>query len=96
MQCPRCEGPLDERERDGVVVDVCRTCRGVWLDRGELEKLIARAARELEQASAFEPRPAPAGARGEYREGYVERRDEHGRPYKRPKRWYELLEDVFD
>jgi len=50
MNCPRCEGSeLDERERDGAVVDVCRACRGVWLDRGELEKppkLGARPVRE--------------------------------------------------
>jgi Zn-finger nucleic acid-binding protein len=42
MRCPRCEGALDEREREGVTIDVCRGCRGVWLDRGELEKLLAR------------------------------------------------------
>jgi len=34
---------MEERKQDGVVVDVCRECRGIWLDRGELEKLIARA-----------------------------------------------------
>ncbi len=43
MNCPRCETTvLDERTRDGVVIDACRECRGIWLDRGELEKLIAR------------------------------------------------------
>lgn len=44
MKCPRCENSvLEERERDGVTIDVCRHCRGVWLDRGELERFIARA-----------------------------------------------------
>lgn len=43
MICPRCESPsLDERVREGVTIDVCASCRGIWLDRGELEKLIAR------------------------------------------------------
>ena len=43
MRCPRCEtSALDEREREGVTIDVCQSCRGIWLDRGELEKLIAR------------------------------------------------------
>jgi Zn-finger nucleic acid-binding protein len=52
MKCPRCENTvLDERDRDGITVDVCASCRGLWLDRGELEKLIARAARELEELS---------------------------------------------
>lgn len=50
MMCPRCQNSdLDERTRDGVVVDACPRCRGVWLDRGELEKLIARAASDIEQ-----------------------------------------------
>lgn len=41
MQCPRCGVVLSERTRGGVVVDACCQCRGVWLDRGELEKLVA-------------------------------------------------------
>ena len=50
VHCPRCEQvELDERERDGILIDVCRSCRGVWLDRGELEKLIARATREVHE-----------------------------------------------
>lgn len=41
MQCPRCGVALSERTRAGVVVDACSRCRGVWLDRGELEMLVA-------------------------------------------------------
>ena len=40
--CPRDGSELVEVERDGVMIDACPTCRGIWLDRGELEKLIAR------------------------------------------------------
>ena len=41
MLCPRCEDVmLDEVDRKGVVIDLCKKCRGVWLDRGELEKLM--------------------------------------------------------
>lgn len=44
MFCPRCNTPsLEERERDGITIDVCPQCRGIWLDRGELECLVARA-----------------------------------------------------
>lgn len=43
MICPRCETPsLIELDRQGLTIDRCESCRGVWLDRGELEKLIAR------------------------------------------------------
>jgi len=45
MHCPRCETvTLTEMDRDGVTIDRCARCRGIWLDRGELEKLIARGA----------------------------------------------------
>ena len=51
MNCPRCAtSPLQEKDRDGVTIDICRECRGIWLDRGELEKLIARAARDVDEA----------------------------------------------
>ena len=44
MQCPRCDtAELVERDRTGILIDICHGCRGVWLDRGELDKLIARA-----------------------------------------------------
>ncbi len=39
MTCPRCAGALKEREYHNVRIDVCDTCRGVWLDRGELHML---------------------------------------------------------
>ncbi len=53
--CPRCEAPiLWECVRDGVSIDLCRRCRGIWLDCGELERLIARAI----HGSNNHPRPA--------------------------------------
>jgi hypothetical protein len=38
--CPKCSGKWDARDRSGVVVDECAGCQGVFLDRGELERLI--------------------------------------------------------
>ena len=50
MKCPRCEkAELHEKERDGVTIDLCRECRGIWLDRGELDKLIARSIKALDE-----------------------------------------------
>lgn len=50
MECPRCTGaPLVEIDRDGITLDRCERCRGIWLDRGELEKLLARG-KESERA----------------------------------------------
>ena len=40
MKCLRCQNPLRKRSRDGIEIDICANCGGVWLDRGELEKII--------------------------------------------------------
>ena len=42
MNCPKCTVPLKVSDRDGVQIDICPDCRGVWLDRGELDKIIER------------------------------------------------------
>ncbi len=44
MQCPVCNVELKMAERQGVEIDYCPQCRGVWLDRGELDKIIERTA----------------------------------------------------
>ena len=46
MKCPACETLLAMTERQGVEIDYCPSCRGMWLERGELDKLIERARRE--------------------------------------------------
>ncbi len=40
--CPSCSGQLVQVERSGVRIDACRNCRGVWLDRGELDEILKR------------------------------------------------------
>ena len=42
MLCPACKSELKMSERSGVEIDYCPQCRGVWLDRGELDKIIER------------------------------------------------------
>ncbi len=44
MNCPVCNVALTMTERQGVEIDYCQRCRGVWLDRGELDKIIERSA----------------------------------------------------
>jgi Zn-finger nucleic acid-binding protein len=61
-------------ERQGVEIDYCPKCRGVWLDRGELDKLIERAA-------LMESQPAASAPRREDRDAYY--RDDDDYPYKR-------------
>jgi Zn-finger nucleic acid-binding protein len=109
MRCPRCaESVLEERAREGVTVDACRTCYGVWLDRGELERLVARARDEIEQlerrerpARSPEPwheplyAPRPAQQRARWDDDEDDHRHRHGHGHKR-KRWFEALGDIFD
>ena len=40
MNCPKCESDMRSYERNGVTIDQCTGCRGIFLDRGELERLI--------------------------------------------------------
>jgi len=66
MQCPSDGTVLVMSERSGIEIDYCPTCRGVWLDRGELDKIIERGAREFggaQQAAPAAPAaPAPPQA----------------------------------
>ena len=49
MKCPNCEETLIMTERQGVEIDYCPKCRGVWLDKGELDKIIEKSQSERRQ-----------------------------------------------
>ena len=59
MQCPVDATTLLLSERQGVEIDYCPQCRGVWLDRGELDKILERAAAELPARSPNPPQAEP-------------------------------------
>jgi Zn-finger nucleic acid-binding protein len=67
MKCPACSADLLLSERQGIEIDYCPSCRGVWLDRGELDKIIERSASEL-----------PRSRSGEYDQGYRKDESHHG------------------
>ena len=69
MQCPVCTTGLQVTERQGIDIDYCPQCRGIWLDRGKLEKLIER--------SLTVPSSAASGGQRHAAER-AERRAEHG------------------
>jgi Zn-finger nucleic acid-binding protein len=89
MNCPRCNTLLDEILRAGVLVDVCPRCRGMWLERGELEKIAGRL-HEVERDWDDDDRHARR--RDDDDDRY--RSDDWRRSPKR-KRWTELF-DIFD
>lgn len=94
MKCPTDGATLVMSERSGIEIDYCPDCRGVWLDRGELDKIIDRAA-------ADSPAPAQAAAPQQYAEPRYDdrpRRDDRSRspqqPYRKKKEHW--LSELFD
>ena len=90
MQCPVCHVPLAMSDRQGIEIDYCPQCRGVWLDRGELDKIIERSVPQ--SAAPPPPRPAPSYAQhgGHAHSGYGHG---YGKPHKRKKSFFEELFD---
>ena len=87
MTCPIDGTTLVMSERSGIEIDYCPTCRGVWLDRGELDKIIERNAQSMSPTPS--PRPAPSPG-SDNRRGYSSD-GRHGR-----KRKKSFLEELFD
>lgn len=105
MKCPLCSVDLVMSERQGIEIDYCPQCRGVWLDRGELDKIIERSAVEAPVPSAS-PRNSCDGRWDregrDYDRDWERRRDRdydrdrdyrHG-SHKKKKRGF--LEDLFE
>jgi len=91
MRCPVCESTdLAISSREGVEIDYCPQCRGVWLDRGELDKIIDRA------APASSPEPRRDEPRREERRDDDDRRDFDRGYDSRKKRKKSFLDDIFD
>jgi len=77
LVCPKCESPMRSYERNGVTIDQCTGCRGVFLDRGELERLVDA------EGSFYEER---GGSREEPARQERDLRDDHGGHRKPPKK----------
>ena len=92
MKCPVCLQPdLVMSDRHGIEIDYCPQCRGVWLDRGELDKIIERSAA---QAAAPPPMAQPQPGYGEHRP-YTKYDDDYRR-HGHKKKHRGILGDIFD
>lgn len=100
LMCPNDNAQMQTLERGGVQFDMCPTCRGVWLDRGELEKLMEGAATNAASAQAAYPPPPPQNApwgHAPQQPRYSEPpryRDDDDYRYKKKKR--DSIFDIFD
>ncbi len=81
MKCPNCNVNLVLSDRNGIEIDYCPDCRGIWLDRGELDKIIERSSKNVQNTQSDSYRDHQ-----EYPKG-----SEH--QYKKKK---SLLGDLFD
>jgi Zn-finger nucleic acid-binding protein len=88
MNCPTCEGvELKMSDRRGIEIDYCPKCRGVWLDRGELDKIIERSVPDVR---------APEPERRERDDDYDRERYDREGYYRKHKRRGGFLGDLFD
>jgi Zn-finger nucleic acid-binding protein len=74
MNCPKCNLTLLMTDRQGVEIDYCPQCRGIWLDRGELEKIIDRS---LGIKPGVDPGPSNGFPAAAYNDEHHERHDDH-------------------
>lgn len=76
MKCPTCKEPnLVISERKGIEIDYCPECRGIWLDRGELDKIIERSQEfetKKEQPSYHQPPSGPYQQKPYKRKSFLE------------------------
>ena len=87
MKCPVCTTvDLVMSERQGIEIDYCPTCRGIWLDRGELDKIIERGIASERNSAPVNPQPNSS-----YNNDYKQH-DKH--QYKHHKKHW--LSDLFD
>lgn len=86
MKCPNCKEPnLVMSERKGIEIDYCPECRGIWLDKGELDKILEKS---REEELATQPQSQPQS-----QPQYSHQHGHYQKPYKRKK---SLLEELFD
>ena len=90
MQCPVCQLDLQMTERQGIEIDYCPKCRGIWLDRGELDKLIERSTAQL--GSGPQPVLDKSRARDHDSEERPRKHDSEQRPRKKESFWSELFD----
>jgi Zn-finger nucleic acid-binding protein len=99
MNCPACQHELRMADRQGVEIDYCPQCRGVWLDRGELDKIIERSERSTYGGQRF-PSPSTEERKRLYeREAPIERHWDHDsteRDMSKGRRRKSFLGELFD
>lgn len=87
LTCPKCQAEMRSYERNGVTIDQCSGCRGIFLDRGELERLVDAESAFYGSSSDQRAERPPRAREPEY---------EHGGYRGKPKRKSSFLSELFD
>lgn len=102
MKCPVDGIELMMTSRSGVEIDYCPQCRGVWLDRGELDKLIERAENEMAERRPAQPPPPQRYSERvsepvyRYHDDDDDDRRGYGYGYDKPKKKRSMFGEMFD
>lgn len=95
MSCPICKTGLTLSERAGIEIDYCPTCRGVWLDRGEIDKIVERSVADMKPAQPRDQPPRQDDRSSRYRDDDHRYRGDDD-DYRYGKRKKSFLSDLFD
>jgi len=93
MQCPHCQVTLKMSAREGIEIDYCPQCRGVWLDRGELDKIIERSVGDAPQPQRQQAQAPRKTRERDYDDDDDDYDYKRRKPQKRRKSW---IADIFD
>ncbi len=97
MKCPSCVNVnLNLAERQGVEIDYCPECRGIWLDRGELDKIIERSYTEVNRQSQPVEVQAPRYEQRPFADYRHDDHDDHDHRYDKHHRRKSWLSELFD
>ena len=92
LVCPKCQGAMRAYERNGVTIDQCQECRGIFLDRGELDRLI-----DAEEQRHAQPQPSRYDDRSHRRDDDDDDDDDdRGSRFGGKRRRGGFLSDLFD
>lgn len=89
MKCPNCNETLLMTERNNIEIDYCPSCRGVWLDKGELDKFIEFASNNIAPQQQQNYQQAPPPRYQDVRQSYP---NHHQKPYKKKSIFGELFD----
>ena len=98
LTCPKCHGSMRQYERNGVHVDQCTECRGVFLDRGELERLTEAESQWARQDAAPAPSapPSQGQAHQQQYQQHSQQPYQQQQSYGKPKKKKSFFEDLFE